>query len=108
MIEVIEWPRFMTEREFTMFEFELDTSEKVRRRIRYLIQTEYDGAAGFFRHIYDKDPSEEEIKRFEMFLRRGSMNIEFMDLLSQKTKIGEVSLHRLFDTNVNNEELFSD
>ncbi len=91
-----------------MFEFELDSAEKIRRRMRYLIQTDYNGADDFYRHLYDNEPNEQELKKFEMFLRRGAVNIEFMDLLSQKTKIGEVPLHRLFDVNVDNKVLFGD
>ena len=91
-----------------MFEFSLDSAEQIRRRMRYLIQTDYNGAADFYRNLYGEEPNEQELKKFEMFLRRGVVNIEFMDLLSQKTKIGEVPLRRLFDVNVDNDVLFSD
>ncbi|UAA39602.1 hypothetical protein KIH87_04380 [Paraneptunicella aestuarii] len=89
-----------------MVEFTLDSSEKIKRRMRYLIQTDYNGVADFYRHLYGNETHEGEIRRFEMFLKRGIVNVEFMDLLSQKTKIGEVSLRRLFDVNVDNDELF--
>lgn len=91
-----------------MFEFSLNSTELMQRRLRYLIQTEYNGVSGFYQHLYEKKATESELERFNMFMKRGVGNWEFMDLLSQKTKVGEVALRRLFDVSVSNEALFND
>ena len=91
-----------------MFEFSLDSAEHIRRRVKYLIQTQYKNTADFYFQLYDTHPDEQALKTFELFLKRGEPNPEFMQVLAQKTKIGEVSLRRLFDVNIDNAVLFAD
>lgn len=91
-----------------MSQFELDADEHIRRRLRYLIQTEFNGVESFHVHLYGKRPDENELQRFNWFLKKGVINWEFMTLLCQKTKIGNIPIGRLLDLDVNNEELFSD
>lgn len=89
-----------------MSEFELDNNELLKRRIRYLIQTDYNGVADFLEHLHERKTDEKEIESFNLFLKRGKINLEFLGLLSQRTKIGEVPLRRLLNMKFNNEDLF--
>ncbi|UAA37726.1 hypothetical protein KIH87_13540 [Paraneptunicella aestuarii] len=90
-----------------MSEFDLPTDEILKRRIRYLLMTEYDGnVSKFFRHVYPNETDFSGMKRFEFYLKRGQYNHNFFRLLAEKTKLGQVTLARLFDVNINNEDLF--
>ncbi|UAA38350.1 hypothetical protein KIH87_16935 [Paraneptunicella aestuarii] len=90
-----------------MFEFDLPTDEILKRRLRYLLMTEYDGnISKFYRKMYPQDVELNGIARFEFYLKRGQYNHNFFRLLAEKTKVGEVPLRRLFDLDVNNEDLF--
>ncbi|MCY7295809.1 hypothetical protein [Alteromonas sp. a30] len=89
-----------------MFEFELNSQELLKRRVRYLIQTDYNGVADFLEHLHDRKVDEKEVETFNLFLKRGKINFEFLEALSQKTKIGEIPLRRLLNIEFNNEDLF--
>ena len=90
-----------------MFEFDLPTDELLKRRIEYLLQTEYDGnLSRMYRHMYPEDVEFNNLKKFEVYLKHGQYNHNFFRRLAEKTKVGEVTLRRLFDLEVNNEELF--
>lgn len=90
-----------------MFEFDLPTDELLKRRVRYLLQTEYDGNySKMYRKMYPDDVELENLGKFEFYVKRGQYNHNFFRKLAENTKIGEVTLRRLFDLDVNNEELF--
>lgn len=90
-----------------MFEFDLPTDELLKRRLLYLLQTEYDGNySKLYRHMYPDDVEFKRLEKFEFYLKRGKYNQEFIRKLAENTKVGEVTLRRLFDVNVNNDELF--
>lgn len=90
-----------------MFEFNLTAEELITRRLRYLVQTEYDGSyAKMFEHIYGHTPDEGREKLFKAHIDRGNVNGTFIRRLAEKTKVGEVSFSRFFDVYVDNDELF--
>lgn len=90
-----------------MFEFDLPTDELLKRRIRYLLQTEYNGNfSKMYRQMYPEDTELNRLDKFEFYLKRGKYNQDFIRRLAEKTKVGQVTLARLFSLDVNNEELF--
>ncbi len=91
-----------------MSNYKLDREELIRRRLRYLIQTEFNGVKPFHQHLYGSSPDTRHLESFNWFLKRGVMNWEFMSLICEKTKVGNIPLGRLLDIDISNEELFSD
>lgn len=92
-----------------MFEFDLPTHELLNRRLRYLIQTEYNGSyAKLFEQLYDQEPDESQLTLFKAYVDRGNVNGIFIRRLAEKTKIGQVSFSRFFDLYVDNADLFED
>lgn len=91
-----------------MNKLDVDSEELIRRRLRYLIQTQYNGVAAFHAHLYGSRANEALLQSFNWFLNKGDMNWEFMRLLCEKTQIGQIPLGRLLDMNINNETLFAD
>lgn len=90
-----------------MFEFELPTNELIARRLRYLIQTEYGGSyERFHEHLVGEVKNDSQLRLFKRFIDNGNMTDDFYKILSEKTKIGQVTFSRFFDFNVNNDELF--
>ncbi|MCY7297211.1 hypothetical protein [Alteromonas sp. a30] len=93
----------------TDYEFKLPLNEHIARRLRYLIQTEHDGSyASFFTQIYQESPSDSRLMLFKAYVDAGNINGMFMNMLAEKTKIGQVSFSRFFDVYVDNAELFGD
>ena len=91
------------------FTFDLPTNELITRRLRYLIQTEYNGSyADFFEQIYDHQPDKDRLMLFKAYVDRGNVNGIFIRRLGEKTKIGQVSFSRFFDLYVDNADLFGD
>lgn len=90
-----------------MFEFNLPTNQHISRRLRYLIQTQYDGSyAKFHEHIVGVIENDAKLRLFKRFIDNGNMTDDFYRILAEKTKIGQVTFSRFFDINVNNEDLF--
>ena len=88
--------------------FDLKREELIRRRLRYLIQTEYKGVADFYECLYGEAANPANIESFNWFLKRGAINWDFMALVCEKTRVGKIPLGRLLDLDINNEDLFSD
>lgn len=90
-----------------MFEYDLPTNEFIARRLRYLIQTEYGGSyERFHEHLVGEITNDSQLRLFKRFIDNGNMTDDFYKILSEKTKIGQVTFSRFFDFNVNNDELF--
>ena len=89
-----------------MFEFDLDGAETLRRRIKYLIQVDFDNIAHFYQHLYGEHPEKGKLQTFRNYFNRGKVNADFLQLLASKTRIGNVSLQQLFDIDLNNDHLF--
>lgn len=92
----------------TDFEFKLPVSTHITRRLRYLIQTEYDGSYDkLFIALYDEVPDEDRSMLFKAYVEAGNVNGIFISMLALKTKIGQVPLARFFDVYVDNADLFN-
>ena len=91
-----------------MFEFNLPTNEHISRRLRYLIQTEYQGSyACFHESVVGNIESDAKLRLFKRFIDNGNMTDDFYRILADKTKIGQVTFNRFFDLDVTNKDLFS-
>lgn len=89
-----------------MLELDLDGAETIRRRVKYIVQKDFTNIAHFYEHLYGVSPEKGKLQTFRNYLNRGKVNADFLQLLAQKTRIGSITLERLFDEEVNCEVLF--
>ena len=91
-----------------MLELDLDGAETIRRRVKYIIQMDFKNIAHFYEHLYGVIPEKGKLQTFRNYLNRGKANAEFLQVLSQRTRIGNVTLKHLFDKQINCEVLFKE
>ncbi|MCY7295659.1 hypothetical protein [Alteromonas sp. a30] len=91
-----------------MLELDIDGAETIRRRVKYIIQMDFTNIAHFYEHLYGVTPEKGKLQTFRNYLNRGKVNAEFLQLLAQKTRMGEIALKHLFDKQLHCESLFKD
>ncbi|GEM_PF-2111667 len=91
-----------------MLELDIDGAETIRRRVKYIVQKDFTNIAHFYEHLYGVSPEKGKLQTFRNYLNRGKVNADFLRLLAQKTRIGSITLERLFDERVKCEALFKD
>lgn len=70
--------------------------ELLRQNIKTLAH-EFGTYADFYRHLYTREPCAQDVKSFSNFLNRGVFKAEFVQLLAEKTVLGKMTAHELFN-----------
>ena len=47
------------------------SAEFINRRVKYIAQVDYGGIAGLYEHLNGRTPTSDELKAFNLFLKRG-------------------------------------